>query len=228
MKKLLLLFFIGLFFSCGDSEKSYTYIETYNDLTYAEGAGEKKRDEEILAKNDTLAYILAYSKFKISEKRNKQKIEAEWPYPEESISFQLLNEKGEDISNIEFKTKAKEQQKTAEYVADIENDYIRLMSNATERSKVNYKDAKINPCVMSEDFIKKDLRYPNTAKFSTFNCSSEQNGDGSYTVLRKVSAKNAFGVESDFIYKVRIGFTGGNEVDINNWKLIGIQSEEYR
>jgi|SRR5690554_1252197 len=226
MKKLLLLLLIAFFFSC-ESEKNYTYIVTYNDLTYAEGAGEKTRNEEIIAKNDTLAYIRAYSRFKITQRRNEYNNETGWPYPEETISFQLLNEKGEDISNIEFKTKKAEQSKSDEYALNLKSSYTESAKNRSENRKTTYQEVKINPCVMSEDFIKRDLRYPKTAKFSIFNCSSERNDDGSYTILRKVSAKNAFGVESEFVYKVRMGFTGGVDVDINNWKLIGIVSEEY-
>lgn len=85
-----------------------------------------------------------------------------------------------------------------------------------------------NACLMSEDFIKKELAYPDEAEFSSFDCSSESNADGTYTVLRKVSAKNTFGVQSSYIYKVTLSFNGGNAVDINDWTLINIQSEEYK
>lgn len=85
-----------------------------------------------------------------------------------------------------------------------------------------------NPCIISEDYIKQDLYNPKTASFSSFDCSSEENADGTYTVLRKVSASNKFGVESEFIYKLKLGFKGGIWVDMNNWELISIRSEEYR
>jgi hypothetical protein len=85
-----------------------------------------------------------------------------------------------------------------------------------------------NVCLNSEDFIKQDLNYPSTADFSIFDCSVDNNSDGSYTIMRKVGAKNAFGVESEFIYKVTLGFTGGNDLDIKNWKLINLRSEEVR
>lgn len=85
-----------------------------------------------------------------------------------------------------------------------------------------------NPCLMSKDFIKQDLTFPDEAEMSAFDCSSETNSDGSYTILRKVKAQNAFGVESSYVYKVRLRFNGGITTDINNWELIGIISEEYR
>ena len=85
-----------------------------------------------------------------------------------------------------------------------------------------------SPCVISEDFIKKDLRYPDTAVFSAFDCSTENNSDGSYTILRKVSAQNAFGVQSSFVYKLQLRFKGGDWTETSNWDLISIRSEEYK
>jgi hypothetical protein len=85
-----------------------------------------------------------------------------------------------------------------------------------------------NPCLISEDFIKKELAYPDEADFSSFDCSTESNPDGSYTILRKVSAKNAFGIQSSYIYKVSLSFNGGNPVDVNDWTLISMQSQEYK
>lgn len=89
-------------------------------------------------------------------------------------------------------------------------------------------DESANPCVISEDFIKQDLYNPSTADFSMFDCTTEKNADGTYTILRKVSAENSLGVEKEFIYKLRLGFSGGNWVDMSNWTLIKIQSEEYK
>jgi hypothetical protein len=89
-------------------------------------------------------------------------------------------------------------------------------------------DENANPCIISEDFIKQDLRHPSTADFSMFDCSTDKNSDGTYTILRKVAAQNSLGVESNFIYKLTLGFKGGDWVDMSNWTLIKIQSEEYK
>lgn len=85
-----------------------------------------------------------------------------------------------------------------------------------------------NPCLMAEDFIKSDLKFPKEASMSVFDCSKEVNPDGSYTILTKIEAKNSFGVVKDFIYKVTLSYNGGITTDINNWTLINIRSEEYR
>ena len=103
-----------------------------------------------------------------------------------------------------------------------------LNTDSYTSSSYNNTNEDANPCIISEDFIKQDLRHPSTADFSSFDCSTTKNDDGTYTILRKVSAQNSFGVESSYVYKVRLGFTGGNWVDMSNWKLIDIRSEEYR
>lgn len=101
------------------------------------------------------------------------------------------------------------------------------IENTSSISSSNTSES-INPCIISEDFIKQDLYNPSSADFSMFDCSADKNSDGTYTILRKVSAKNSFGVEKEFIYKLKIGYKGGNWVDMNNWTLINIRSEEYR
>lgn len=98
----------------------------------------------------------------------------------------------------------------------------------TSISSYTNSEEDVNPCIISEDFIKQDLRHPSTADFSSFDCSTTKNDDGTYTILRKVSAQNSFGVESSYIYKVQLGFKGGNRVDMSNWDLINIRSEEFR
>lgn len=85
-----------------------------------------------------------------------------------------------------------------------------------------------NPCLMSEDFIKSNLNYPADADFNFLDCHSTDNGNNEFTVLRKITAKNAFGVSKDYIYKVRLKFNGGVTVDENNWELIDMRSETYR
>ena len=85
-----------------------------------------------------------------------------------------------------------------------------------------------NPCLMSEDFIKNDLKFPKEASMSVFDCSKETNSNGSYTILTKIGAKNSFGIEKEFIYKVTLSYNGGITTDISNWTLTNIQSEEYK
>lgn len=91
----------------------------------------------------------------------------------------------------------------------------------------NYQSSEI-ACTMAQDFIKSDLFNPATADFDTFDCSSEQNSDGSYSVMRKVTAQNDYGVKKEYIYKVVIGFNGGDAYEKASWQLISIRGDEYR
>ena len=85
-----------------------------------------------------------------------------------------------------------------------------------------------NACLMSEDFIKMDLNFPKEASFPMLDCNTTDNGNGNYTVLRKISAKNAFGMETEIIYKLELHYKGGVDVDSNNWELISIRSEKVK
>ena len=87
---------------------------------------------------------------------------------------------------------------------------------------------KPNACVMSESFIKQELNFPKEASFPMLDCNTTDNGGGNYTVLRKISAKNAFGMETEYIYKLELYYKGGVEVDQNNWELKSIRSEEVK
>ena len=85
-----------------------------------------------------------------------------------------------------------------------------------------------NACLMSEAFIKKELNFPKEASFPFLDCNTTDNGDGTYTILRKISAKNAFGMETEYIYKVKMSYNGGVTTDQDSWQLLDIQSEEVQ
>ncbi|MGG5599319.1 hypothetical protein ACPDHJ_05895 [Myroides sp. C8-3] len=85
-----------------------------------------------------------------------------------------------------------------------------------------------DPCFISKEFIKHDLKYPEEAEFSIADCNKENLSSDTFVVLRKVIAKNAFGVKTAYIYKVTLKFNGGITSDKNNWELIEMRSEEYK
>lgn len=227
MKKtlLLLVFTASIFIACEKKQTTeYKYVESPKDkflkekglshmvnLSDSEFETLKKAFELELFKDKTLCQF--FEEFKTLEYSKKE---------DEANEVLKSLEVVEDLTYI-IKRKGSA-------LCPKENDKVinSIISKNVKSRNTSYQSVEINPCVMSEDFIKKDLRYPKTADFSMFDCSHEQNSDGSYTILRKVGAKNAFGVESEFIYKITIAFTGGNQYDINDWILIRMQSEEYR
>lgn len=83
-------------------------------------------------------------------------------------------------------------------------------------------------CVVSEDFIKEQLNYPADAEFSLMDCIKKSDSTGSVTVWNKVVLKNSFGVKKDYIFKLKLVYLGGVEIEKKNWTLISIHSEEYR
>lgn len=56
--------------------------------------------------------------------------------------------------------------------------------------------------VLSQDLVKKYLKYPNTAKFSLYDSWGVGRRDNKYQVNGKVTAKNGFGVESEMSFSI--------------------------
>lgn len=82
-----------------------------------------------------------------------------------------------------------------------------------------------NPCMMSEKYVKETLAFPDEAEMSFLDCHTQDKGEGVYRVLRKIKAKNAFGMSKTYIYEIILQYKGGIDVDENNWELISIRSE---
>ncbi len=100
MKKIknIVLFILILFLvSC---QKSYKYVEKVSEEDVLGGKQIKEKDEIIIkALNDSSAYLDAYQRFCISVKVSKdmaQSLGVEYSTP---ISFKLINDQGEDITN---------------------------------------------------------------------------------------------------------------------------------
>ncbi|WP_395058221.1 hypothetical protein [Flavobacterium sp.] len=201
--------FSGYFPTEEEKELKKQELIAKNSIEYELKPGAVKFNEFIKDKKDSLALAQAiylaetYADDGITHYANNIKI--------------YLKNKGYDYDSI---------QKDSNDILETKNSSSSISSNYSS-SYINSTD-DANPCVMSEDFIKKDLYNPTTADFSMFDCSTERNSDGTYTILRKISAKNSLGVEKEYIYKLKLGFKGGNWVDISNWDLINMRSEEYR
>ena len=106
---------------------------------------------------------------------------------------------------------------------------IYKINSKIEITEPTYKaEKKMNPCSVSIDFIKQDLQNPATIDYSMFDCNYQKEYDNTYTVLRKISASNLYGVKKQYVYKLQIEYIGGNEIDESSWNLISIRSEEYK
>jgi hypothetical protein len=140
------------------------------------------------------------------------------------------------MSNKDYNSKMNELKKVDK---DFETFYLYLVGLCNQKIQAIVREKKlaksttyvntsdVNPCMIAIDFIKKDLYNPSTLDYSLFDCEPEWSGN-QVVMLRKISAKNQLGVEREYIYKLRLEYLGGHENDLSSWKLIGIQSEEYR
>ena len=70
--------------------------------------------------------------------------------------------------------------------------------------------------IISEEFVKSKLNYPLESKFRTSTHVHEVESDQAI-ILNKFTTKNAFGVTSEYVYKIWMNFNGGEWEDINNW-----------
>jgi hypothetical protein len=77
--------------------------------------------------------------------------------------------------------------------------------------------------VISQNYVKQKLTYPEEADFPTLPVSSELNKDNVYNVIADVTTKNGFGVKIDVHYQCLLKFKGGDDADNNNWQLVDLR-----
>lgn len=238
MNKIVLLLF-AIFISCGDKKEEIN-VEPYTNA-YIE---EPKEVYFFDKKTDSILKSIGIQDISSINK-------ADLPVYMKSIEKGVFKDKSfcefyKDYKMYEFRNELK---KSDEVVKPLNDNIVlltilgsygyKLCPQALQEARISsknpmyapkkvYQDSNLDPCIISKDFIKMDLHNPSTADFSSLDCSKEQNWDRSYVILRKVTAENSLGIEKIFIYKLKIAFLGGNASDINNWKLLTIQSEEYK
>lgn len=71
--------------------------------------------------------------------------------------------------------------------------------------------------IMSEEFVKPKMKYPEEVKFSGDRRGSEK-AMNEYEVFQKFTAKNSFGVKSGYVYKIRMIYRGGDWTEKSSWK----------
>jgi hypothetical protein len=115
-----------LYFLISSSKKSYYYIETREEKgLYGRASSIKEKEPvEILADNDTLAYLDAYLRFRTALAVYDE-MKAKYDYSEAPISFKLLNTKKENIETISFVSKSQKEAEIRDVCASsgIRNNY---------------------------------------------------------------------------------------------------------
>ena len=122
MKTTLLLLSLITITSCTNKD-NFKYVENIKEKVSGSKSVYHTTESRITAANDTLAYIEAYRKFKLSQRITEELLAGRSTIPREIISFQLFNSKGKNISDISFKTKDFEQKKADSTAAALELSY---------------------------------------------------------------------------------------------------------
>lgn len=81
-------------------------------------------------------------------------------------------------------------------------------------SEIIYDGTKC--AIISEDFVKSKLKFPLESKIRTSAHVHEVEGTQAI-IMNKFSTKNAFGVTSEYVYKIWMNFNGGDWEDVENW-----------
>lgn len=70
--------------------------------------------------------------------------------------------------------------------------------------------------IISEDFVKSKLKFPLESEIRTSAHVHEVEGNQAI-IINKFTTKNAFGVTSEYVYKIWMNFNGGEWEDVENW-----------
>lgn len=179
----LVLLFI-LLASCGSNEfKEYTYIETKSTVF----SGNKDNQQTIKAKSDTAAYLDAYNKFIISEKIANDSKNSQLTFYPTPLYFKLIDPEGNDITDINFVTKAKSEEEISKRVSAMPNT---IANTADKPSNVATVDT-IKVKELSKFFRTKKDEFSTTKSVWYFPKTSPQytNANGLYLYFSTVNGE---------------------------------------
>jgi hypothetical protein len=92
----------------------------------------------------------------------------------------------------------------------------------TEQKSFDKKDNCTMAFIISQEYVKRKLDAPRTADFPTYDYKCRKESGETYFVQSTVKFKNLYNVALEKTYQVKLQFTGGDDADNNNWKLISI------
>ncbi len=153
MKKINILLFLVLITFLTSCDKSYKYVEKVTEESILGGTDIKEKDEEtIIAKDDSTAFLEAFKKFCISVKVNKDMAQSMGKTYSTPLSFKLLNDKGEDITNTTlFATRTQREKEIEEQIFSMKNSIQDAVENNKKEKAEEYKqNAKIDSAKIKE------------------------------------------------------------------------------
>ena len=107
------VFLLSAILLLGSCSKNYTYVEEVKEISILGRSSTQTKEETFTAKTDSAAYMVAFRKFAVSMKvyndLRKQGIGEDLSVP---LRFILLNNKGEDLTDVYFATRAQYEEET--------------------------------------------------------------------------------------------------------------------
>jgi hypothetical protein len=91
-----------------------------------------------------------------------------------------------------------------------------MLSVAISLIAKDYAASRSESYIMAQDFVKEKFKYPREVKFNR-DVVHERDGYGKCIILGKLTAKNAFGVTSEYAYKIWLEYNGGSWDELKNW-----------
>jgi len=213
MKKLLLIALI--FVSCN---KTYKYIEHIEDPDLiGNGYTPKDKDAVIIeAKNDQDAFAEAYKNFAISKKVSNDMNEA-YGHSTIPVSFQVLNDNGEDISSkIDFLTKDSIEKNLDNSIGGLKTGIKEMYDNTQQVIKLKSEECPVK--ILSSRPVENDYSSYRDIHLSWKNVSKK-----TITGIKfRWKGVNAFGDQAD------VGDGGGftddklrpGKTDYSEWSIL--------
>ena len=90
-------------------------------------------------------------------------------------------------------------------------------------SKVDYSDhGNMAFVTAQEEYVKPKMNYPDETKFDVMpNYIEYSKLDSVYSVGGKGTTKNGFGVVVPIVFKCKLKYLGGDDLDSSSWQLVG-------
>jgi hypothetical protein len=86
-------------------------------------------------------------------------------------------------------------------------------------------DKERQASIIAMSIIKRKLKAPSTAKFSSTGYVGETFTDNTYSILSYVDAQNSYGAEIRTHYKIKLKYLGGEWEDEDNWEVLSLEME---
>lgn len=144
MDKFFIAITLIVFLSSCSFDRKYKYIETVQDAGILSSEIKHKDAEIISASSDSVAYMQAYQKFCISRKVNRDIMQALGSASSVPLSFQLLDDKGNDITfKVMFSNKDSLEKAMETQIFSMQNS-VKESLNKSNAEKANNSQTTID------------------------------------------------------------------------------------